>query len=57
MSHTFSVKSVTSQKQCLAYHSHIFRRSLFYKALSIYSASFFVTLLETGADMQMARKL
>ena len=57
MSHTFSVIiSIISQDQCLAYRFHIFRRSLFYKTLSIYSASAFVILLETGSHMLMRGK-
>ena len=43
--------SIRSQEQRLAYRSRIFRRSLLYKTLSIYSASVFVTFLETGAHM------
>ena len=43
--------SVRSPENFLAYRSHIFRRSLFYKALYKYSASVFVTFLETGAHM------
>ena len=41
--------SIRSQEQCLTYRPHIFRINLFYKALSIYSTSVFVTFLETGA--------
>ena len=43
--------SIRSQEQCLAYPSHIFRRSLFYKALSIYSASGFEATNKYALDM------
>ena len=49
--------SIGSQKQCLVYRSHIFKRSLFNKTLSIYSTSVFVTLLETRAHILMKGKM
>ena len=59
MSHTFSVKSLLdhSTSACLAYRSYIFRRSLFYKTLSIYSASVYATLLQIGSHMLMKEKI
>ena len=49
--------SIGLQKQCLVYRSHIFKRSLFNKTLSIYSTSVFVTLLETRAHILMKGKM
>ena len=49
--------SIRSQEQCLAYRCHIFRKCLFYKTLSIYSASVYEILLETGVHMLMKGKM
>ena len=49
--------SIRLQEQWLDYRPNFFRRIIFYKALSIYSALVFVTLLETGAHMLMKGKV
>ena len=49
--------SIRLQEQWLDYRPNFFRRIIFYKALSIYSALVFVTLLETGAHMLMKGKM